>query len=177
MGKCKSDKGVKVAKKYVGYLEKRSNKQLDTMTGNAGDKNFTIFAKKFKELTGIDNQGSAWCDMFVDCCFAEAYGKDDAKRLLGGFSAYTPTSAQYFKHIGVWHTDKPAPGDVIFFKNDQRICHTGIVYKVSKLTVYTIEGNTSSGAEVIPNGGAVCMKSYLLSNHRIAGYGRPEYDK
>ncbi|MDR2025401.1 MAG: hypothetical protein LBQ71_19650, partial [Hungatella sp.] len=38
--------------------------------------------------------------------------------------------------------------------------------------VYTIEGNTSSGAEVIANGGAVCLKEYALINSRIDGYGR-----
>jgi hypothetical protein len=169
------NKLIKVAKKYIGYLEKKSNKSLDSMTDNAGENNFTIFAKKFKELTGINNQGSAWCDMFVDCCFVEAFGKDIAVKLLGGFSAYTPTSASYFKRLGQWYTEKPKPGDVIFFKNSDRICHTGIVYRVLGKTVYTIEGNTSAGKEIIPNGGAVCKKSYLLSNPRIAGYGRPNY--
>ena len=41
--------------------------------------------------------------------------------------------------------------------------------------MYTIEGNTSAGEQVIPNGGAVCKKSYRLYNSRIAGYGRPDY--
>ncbi|MDR2025190.1 MAG: CHAP domain-containing protein, partial [Hungatella sp.] len=41
--------------------------------------------------------------------------------------------------------------------------------------VYTIEGNTSSGAEVIANGGAVCLKEYALINSRIDGYGRPDW--
>lgn len=47
--------------------------------------------------------------------------------------------------------------------------------KVTADKVYTIEGNTSAGREVIPNGGAVCRKSYVLSNSRIGGYGRPDY--
>jgi glucan-binding YG repeat protein len=41
--------------------------------------------------------------------------------------------------------------------------------------VYTIEGNTSSGSEVIANGGAVCQKEYALTNSRIDGYGRPDW--
>ena len=69
----------------------------------------------------------------------------------------------------------PKVGDVIFFKNNIRICHTGLVYKVDGNRVYTIEGNTSSETGVIRNGGAVAYKCYDLSNSRIAGYGRPNY--
>lgn len=177
MAKNTANTVIIVATKYVGYLEKESEKLLESMTDNAGDENYTIFAKKFKELTGINNQGYAWCDMFVDSCFAEAFGKDAAKKLLGGYSAKTSTSAQYFKSMKQWHTNTPKAGDVIFFKNSEGIYHTGIVYKVSSTTVYTIEGNTSIGAEIIPNGGAVCKKKYQLSNVKIAGYGRPAYDK
>ncbi len=167
---------IKVAQKYTGYIEKESNRQLDDMSANAGDKNYTVFAKKYEELTGINDQGSPWCDMFVDCCFAEAYGKEKAMELLGGYSAYTPTSAQNFMKMEQWHTEKPEPGDVIFFKNNKRICHTGIVYKATKTNIYTIEGNTSAGKIMIPNGGEVCKKQYRLDNPDIAGYGRPKYD-
>ena len=106
----------------------------------------------------------------------QAYGRDVAKKLLHGFSAYTPTSAQKFKNNDQWHKT-PRIGDQIFFKNSQRICHTGIVYAVTDEMVFTIEGNTSNGTAVVPNGGAVCKKSYAKSNSRIAGYGRPAYDK
>ena len=165
------DKVIEVAAAEVGYLEKKSNKDLDSKTANAGDKNFTKYARDLYP----DLQGQAWCDMFVDWCFVKAYGKATAKKLLGGFSAYTPDSAQYFKDRKQWHPGNPKKGDVIFFENSERICHTGIVYKVDDTTVYTIEGNTSAGEQVIPNGGAVCKKSYRLYNSRIAGYGRPDY--
>lgn len=177
MEKCLVNDVIKIAKKYVGYLEKETNNNLDSFTVNAGDENYTRFAREFKKFAGIDNQGNAWCDMLVDCCFVEAFGVADAKELLGGFSAYTPTSAQYFKSKKQWYESKPIVGDIIFFKNSERICHTGIVYKVDNTYVYTIEGNTSAGDEVIPNGGAVCEKKYVLNNSRIAGYGRPKYDR
>ena len=106
--------------------------------------------------------------------YIEAYGSSIAKKLLGGFSNYTPTSAQYFKNMKRWFTS-PKTGDIIFFKNDVRICHTGIVYNVDNSFIYTIEGNTSEGQSVIPNGGSVCLKRYSKSNSRIAGYGRPDY--
>ena len=49
----------------------------------------------------------------------------------------------------------------IFFKNSQRICHTGIVYHVDGKRVYTIEGNA---------GNVVCRKSYTLGDSYIAGF-------
>lgn len=176
MGKVTAKEVIKTAKKYVGYLEKESNKQLDSMKVNAGDENYTRFAREYEKLTGVNYQGQAWCDMYIDVIFAETFGKDKAKELLGGFSAYTPTSANYFKKMNRWHTSNPKVGDIIFFENSARINHTGIVAKVTNSTVYTIEGNTSSGKDIIPNGGAVCEKSYALNNPRIAGYGRPDYE-
>ena len=98
-----------------------------------------------------------------------------AGKLLGGFSGYTPTSAQYFKKMGRWHTDKPQEGDIVFFENSVRINHTGYVYKVNGSIVYTIEGNTSTAAGVIRNGGGVAAKEYPSNSARIAGYGRPDY--
>lgn len=172
-------KVLEIAENEVGYLEKASNKDLDSKTANAGDKNYTKYARDLLKWVGSPYaQGVAWCDMFVDWCFITAYGKAQALELLRGWAAYTPTSAEYFKQNCQWVT-VPQPGDVIFFKNNTRICHTGLVYKVDATTVYTIEGNTAShGSDVvIPNGGGVFKKSYKLSNPAIAGYGRPAYEK
>lgn len=168
---------INIAVKEIGYLEKKSNNSLDDKTENAGSANWTKYGRDMCKITGIYGTHAAWCDCFVDWCFVQAYGREEAEKMLGGFSAYTPTSAGYFKNMGKWHTISPKAGDVIFFKNAQRICHTGIVYKVDETTVYTIEGNTSGGSAVIPNGGGVCAKAYSLLNGAIAGYGRPDYDE
>lgn len=48
--------------------------------------------------------------------------------------------------------------------------------KVTADRVYTIEGNTSSAAGVVPNGGCVRDKSYPRNAKYIAGYGRPNWD-
>lgn len=169
------EKLLKTAKEYVGYIEKKSNYKLDDFTANAGLNNYTKFARDYKKYTGIDVQGQPWCDTFVDMMFIYAFGKDVAEDMLGGFSAYTPTSANNFKLIGRYFKT-PVPGDVIFFKNSERIYHTGIVYAVDIDTVYTIEGNTSNGKGVVENGGCVAKKSYDLNYSKIAGYGRPKYD-
>ena len=170
-----ASKVLKIAEAEVGYLEKASSANLDNKTANAGSANYTKYGRDMCKITGVYGTHAAWCDCFIDWCFVQAFGQAEAERLLGGFSGYTPTSAGYFKNKGQWHTT-PKVGDIIFFKNSTRICHTGIVIMVSGDKVYTIEGNTSDGVEVIPNGGAVCAKSYKLNNSSIAGYGRPAYD-
>jgi len=165
------EKLLNIASQEEGYLEKKSNKNLDDKTTNAGRNNYTKYTRDIYPAL----QAQPWCDMFVDWCFVKAFGEVKARQLLGGFSAYTPTSAQYYKDRGQYHKKDPRPGDQIFFRNNQRINHTGIVTAIDGRKVYTIEGNTSSETEVIVNGGAVCRKSYALDNSRIDGYGRPDW--
>ena len=162
------EKVINTALQEVGYLEKKSNKDLDNKTINAGSANYTKYGRD------MGCNGYAWCDAYVDWCFVKAYGKESAKRLLGGFSNYTPTSAGYFKKMNRYY-EVPQKGDIIFFKNAERICHTGLVTRVLNGTVYTVEGNTSKGGSVIRNGGGVYQKQYSISNPRIDGYGRPDY--
>ena len=145
------DKLISIAKQEIGYLEKKSNKDLDSKTGNPGSNNFTKYARDLYPSL----QGQPWCDMFVDWCFVKA-------------------SAQYYKDKGQWGNE-PSPGDQVFFRNAYRICHTGIVMKVTSDRVYTIEGNTSGASGVIANGGGVCEKSYNLSYSLISGYGKPRW--
>ena len=172
------DKILEVAENELGYLEKKSNKDLDSKTGNAGSNNYTKYGRDLKkwysdygDTYGVDYQ---WCDQFVDWCFTVAFGRERAMQLLGGPSAYTPTSAGYFKKMGKYDR-KPKKGDVVFFRNSERICHTGIVYNVSGETVYTIEGNTSGASALVANGGGVKKKSYNVSSSYIDGFGHPGY--
>lgn len=122
-------KVVEEARKWLGYLEKKSNKNLEHHTANAGSKNYNYFAKKMKEWKVYDLQAQPWCDIFVDFVFISALGIDRARQLLGGFSAYTPTSASQLKSVGAISqtATKASPGAIIFFRNSTRICHTGIV--------------------------------------------------
>lgn len=126
-----AEKIVQEAKKYVGYLEKKSNKQLENFKANAGYNNFNMFAPHAKVNTGsgVYENGVAWCDIFVDDVFIRALGVKRAGELLGGWSAYTPTSATFLRRAGA-KTINPVNaryGDIIFFKNSTRICHVGIV--------------------------------------------------
>jgi SH3-like domain-containing protein len=177
------DKLITTAKNEEGYLEKKTNSNLYDKTANAGFGNFTKYAYEFdtKYTTFYNGRknGYDWCDMFVDWCFVKTFGEADALKLLGqpkkSCGAGCPYSADYFKKIGRFYTT-PKVGDQIFFKGSNgRPCHTGLVYNIDNVYVYTIEGNTSSASGVVANGGCVAKKKYTKTSSYIYGYGRPDY--
>ena len=184
------EKLIETALYEVGYLEKSwdaYNKDPSIIydkSKGAGKDNITKYNFEMHKIyPQTMDFAAAWCDAFVDWCFYKVFGIATAKALLGGgFDDYTVASAQMYKDKGAYHkgTSGIAPGDQIFFKNDKRICHTGIVVVVDNTTIYTVEGNTSpqgSKPNVVANGGGVWTKEYPHGYDRIDGYGRPPYDK
>ena len=161
---------IEVEKAEVGYLEKESNKYLDSDTKNAGDNNFTKFWRDLKNW-GLGNyQGSYWCAAFQHWCFVGAFGQDDAKKLLMHAPfIYCPTIANLFKKDGRLYSE-PKVGDIVVFKGATRFNHTGFVYKVDSTKFYTIEGNTSGASGVVRNGGGVAKKSYSISEAKKKGH-------
>lgn len=102
MAKVTASKVIKVEKKYNGYLEKASNINLDSLKENAGDKNFTRFARDYKKYTGLDFQGQPWCAMYQSVCLVEAFGLAIAKKLLGGSLYHNcATAVNQFKKAGI----------------------------------------------------------------------------
>lgn len=175
-----ASKVIEIATAEVGYLEKKSNSQLDDKTANAGSNNYTKYARDLDNISGFYNgkkNGYAWCDVFVDWCFVQAFGVTEAKKLLnhGTAGAGCIYSANYFRNASRFYTS-PKVGDQIFFGTKGNETHTGLVYAVDSSKVYTIEGNTSGASGVVANGGGVCKKSYALTYSKIVGYGRPNYD-
>ena len=175
-----------IAQAEVGYLEKETNSQLDSKTANAGDENYTKYARDLHKAGyyQANKNGYEWCDMFNDWCHLQAAEGDakEAQRVIcqsGPYGAGCTHSSRYYKNAGRFHTSNPQPGDQIFFygKDMKSIVHTGIVKAVDKTYVYTIEGNTSGASTVVANGGGVCEKKYKLNYSRIYGYGRPLYDE
>ena len=174
-------KSVSIALGEVGYLEKRTPENLDDKLANPGQENFTKYARDMAEHRGFymgSKQGYPWCDVFVDWCFAQAYGVQNARKLLcqpilsrGAGCRHSFTYYQVAGRIFFY----PQPGDQIFFRREGQICHTGIVTGVADGVVFTVEGNTSDEEGVIPNGGCVTEKSYPIDSPNIAGYGRPDY--
>lgn len=176
---------IALAEAEVGYIEKKSNSQLDDKTANAGSNNYTKYARDLDAIGNFYNgkkQGFPWCDVFNDWLFVQSFGVDNALKLLcasrGSLGAGCTYSLNYYIVKGQYHSrnEKPEVGDQIFFGSVGNSNHTGIVYKVDDTTVYTIEGNTSGMSDVVANGGMVCKKAYSRSYSQIAGYGRPNYN-
>lgn len=181
------NKVIQVALNEVGYLEKKDKNNLDDKTANAGDKNYTKYARDLDAL-GFYNgkkQSVAWCDVFVDWCFVQAYGLEAAAKLTcqtpgkSNCGAGCKYSRQYYKNKKQLF-DAPQPGDQIFFYpkdgiGGSAIQHTGLVYDVDSKYIYTVEGNTSGANGVVANGGGVCKKKYSLTYARLAGFGRPDW--
>lgn len=163
---------VNVAKSQVGYQEGSSSSQL---AGTSyGGKNYTEYGRWY----GLQDM---WCAMFVSWC-ADTAGVSTS---IVPKHCYTPTGLQWFKDRGRAYSRSsvasgkytPKAGDIIYFKssrNNNSTNHVGIVTKYSNGTVYTIEGNTSS-ATISTNGGAVCEKSYSISNTYIVYICSPAY--
>lgn len=170
------------ARGEIGYLEKKTNAQLDDKTANAGMNNFTKYARDLDRL-GVYNgpkNGYAWCDVFSDWNFIMEFGLDLGMRMtyqpMGGYGAGCTESASYYKQAGRFF-QTPEVGDQAFFSNDggRTMYHTGIVVEKTSTTIKVCEGNTSSEPGVVPNGGAVREKTYVISYDQIAGFGRPNY--
>ena len=173
------NKVLSVAKNEVGYLEKKSNSQLNSKTANAGKNNYTKYARDIDELNIMNSikQGYSWCAVFFVWLIYKAYGRGALNKILYGlkYSAGCIETANYYKKAKQFYSS-PEVGDQIFFKGSNGvICHTGLVYKVDNTYVYTIEGNTSSASGVVANGGCVAKKKYSKNYGCIVGYGRPNY--
>lgn len=124
---------VKTALSFVGYMEKQTCSQLEDFKANTGYGNFNMFAPHAMKETGsgVYVNGVAWCDIFVDDMLIRALGTKRALQLLGGWSAYTPTSSNYLRNAGANEINdfsKATFGDIIFFKDSNGcICHVEIV--------------------------------------------------
>ncbi len=150
------NKVLKIAKAEVGYLEKRSNYNLDDKTSNAGTNNYTKYWRDIHPTL----QKSPWCACFVTWVLVQAFGRDKAKKLLKHYPfVYCPTLGGLFKLNA-----NPSVGDIVLFYRNGTFAHTGIVTGVKGDYFTTIEGNTSGGSTIIANGGGVCEKGYYNSS-------------
>lgn len=161
------EKLILIAKNEIGYLEKKSNSQLDDKTANAGSNNYTKYWRDIKP----SYQGQPWCAAFVSWCFMKAFGLDKAKKLLKHWPyVYCPTMSELFTL-----NSYPKIGDIVIFYHNGTFTHTGLVTAVIGDKFYTIEGNTSGASGIIANGGGVCAKSYYNSKLPGTKFCTPDY--
>lgn len=158
---------IKIAEAEIGYLEKKSNSQLDSKTANAGSANYT----KYWRDVYPSYQAQPWCAAFVSWCFEKAFGLETAKKLLKHWPyTYCPTLGDLFTKNA-----NPKVGDIVIFYRGGEFAHTGIVTAVSGDRFETIEGNTSGASGIVDNGGGVCKKSYYNSNLPGTKFCTPDY--
>lgn len=173
---------VNCAKNQVGYLEKRSNAQLDDKTANAGSNNWNRYARdidnKYPDFYNGKKNGYSWCDIFVDWCFIECFGYENALKLLyqpeKSAGAGCKYSADYYRRNNAFF-NHPKVGDQVFFGDYGNEGHTGIVVAVSGNVITTVEGNTSGGYGLDANGDGVYLKQYNFATTYIPGFGRPNW--
>ncbi len=118
---------------------------------------------KYGKWYGYPND--AWCAMFISWCAKEA---DISTDIIKKFCRCSK-EAEWFMTINRWkepgeHT--PQAGDIIFFDNDIRINHVGIVTGSKDGYVYCIEGNHANSVNVT---------RHSLTDDKITGYGVPDY--
>ncbi len=148
------------------YLEKRTNAYLDDFQKNAGYNNYTKFARDVNSWGQPGCQGQPWCAEYQFWKLAKVLGITKALQIMGGGFYNCQSITRHAKANGTWHST-PKDGALIIFRNGS---HVGSVRSFDFSKVHTNEGNTSSAAGVVANGGAVRNKSYAISDPAIDGY-------
>lgn len=148
------------------YLEKKSNAYLDDFTKNAGDKNYTKFARDVNNWNQPGCQGQPCCAVYQFWKLVKVFGLTKALQIMGGGFYNCQSVTRHAKQKGTWHST-PKKGALIIFRNGS---HIGSVNSYDATYVYTNEGNTSSAPGVVANGGACRNKKYKLTDSAIDGY-------
>jgi len=118
----------------------------------------------------VDTDRTPWCGTFVAWCYSQAgmYWKISS----AGNTAYVPCYTWFANRNGLWISKTYAnSGDIVVFGRDR---HVGIVERVYKDYLITIEGNSGPTAAYgcgLP--GAVSRRVYSIHDGDIKGIIRP----
>jgi hypothetical protein len=135
------------------------------------------FITKWQELSGYPGGGVAWCQ-----CFANASAYVGSKKRInpawfGGYTVAVVDMADRGEHgLKRISLDEARPGDWVYFNwpGGDSVDHVGLFMHRDGDTVYTIEGNTSSGnSGSQSNGGGVFRRTRDRS--LIAAVVRPPF--
>ena len=148
------------------YLEKKTNVYLDDFQKNAGYNNYTKFARDVNRWGQPGCQGQPWCAVYQFWKLVKIFGLKKALQIMGGGFYNCQSVTRHAKANGTWKKT-PKKGALIIFRNGS---HIGSVRRYDTKYVYTNEGNTSSAAGVVANGGACRNKKYKLTDPAIDGY-------
>ena len=169
VAKTKLQKFLELGDYYAsngGYLEKKSDAYLDDFKKNAGYNNYTRFARDVNSWGQPGCQAQPWCAEYQFWKLVKVLGITRALQIMGGGFYNCKSITNHAKSNGTWHKS-PKVGALVIFRNGS---HVGSVRSFNGSIVYTNEGNTSSAAGVVANGGAVRNKSYAINDSAIDGY-------
>lgn len=129
---------VSYAFEYLGQEE---------IKGNMGFKD-PVFNDKMNSVGMID--GYAWCCLFTELCWVEAYKEFNPEvlpLLAKEFTAGTVRTFRHFKSLG-WTSKTPEAGDIVIWQSykggrAKTSGHAAIVIEVNGKSLKTIEGNTN----------------------------------
>lgn len=148
------------------YLEKGTLAYLDDFQRNAGYNNYTKFARDVNSWGQPGCQGQPWCSVYQFWKLVKVFGLSKALEIMGGGFCNCQSVTKHAKENGTWKKT-PKKGALIIFRNG---AHIGSVRTYDTKYVYTNEGNTSSAAGVVANGGSCRNKKYKLTDPAIDGY-------
>lgn len=185
-----------VALSQLGYME---SDNADDFSGTiGGSSNYTEFNWNMGDFgVGYGTSNYDWCASFVSYCLLQSRCTDQRSmadwcrkhvadpryiwREVGcaRWADNIESAGYYKKSVAKGGDYVPQTGDLIFFRwsPERQIGHIGIVVYSDGERVYTVEGNTSGGSTMVPNGGGVYFKNYALDYSCIDGYGAMPYAK
>ena len=161
-------------KNEVGYIEKASNSNLDSKTGNKGLNNYTKYARDINNLGLMGCQAQPWCATFQFWIEVQEFGLDTAlahfnmsKSTYVGYNVFSTKA----KFPAGKRSKTPKLGCLVVFTHS----HIGRVIAISGNTITTIEGNTSAQS-YDRNGGMVGQKTYNINDSKIDCFLIIDYD-
>ena len=170
-----ASKVISILNDQIGYIEKASDKDLDSKTGNKGTNNYTKFSRAVNLAGLMGCQAQPWCGTFQFWGDLKCWGKEAALKAWNmtaktycGYSCFE--TYDVFKKAGkVGMT--PKLGALVIFT----FSHMGRVTKLYQNGSFDcIEGNTSSDPNE-RNGGMVKSKHRSVDS-TVKGFCYIDYD-
>lgn len=170
MGSCFAKWGCDYAESQIGYTE--------------GYNNWNKFADLLDSINYYEGCGKKqnlpWCCSFVNACILKACTTNTDPKWTAYYvmfqstpnlSAVVEYMADYFKKNDAYFTDTQnlERGDIVFFQNDDGLCHVGICVSWSDNGFYTVEGNKENRVDK-------WYYEFSEVGGYVAGFGRPRYD-
>lgn len=170
MGSCFAKWGCDYAESQISYTE--------------GPNNWNKFADLLDSINYYEGCGKKqnlpWCCSFVNATIYNACTTDTDPKWTAYYVMYQRTPnlsavvdymADYFKDNDAYFTDTQdlQRGDIVFFQNDDGLCHVGICVDWDDGGFYTCEGNKGDQVQKY-------YYSFGEVGGYVAGFGRPRYD-